>query len=114
MQHPIMSVLYWRNSSVPRSLYAGQGVKIALNQMYNTSPLNDGQEADTTPFYEEVAEARSPMAQYVNVQSPSDSSTRDSVLVNNPIYGDDEANGSEGVYADHGDQTSSEPPAIVY
>lgn len=107
--------MYWHNSSVPRSLYTGQGVKIALNQLYNASPLNDGQKADNmTPFYEEVAETRSPTAQYVNV-SPSDSSTRDSILVNNPIYGDDddEVNGNENAYTapiDHGYQTSSEPP----
>ena len=86
-----------------------QGVKIVLNQLYNASPLNDNQDTDTLPYYEEVGEARSPTTQYVNV-SPSDSSMRDSMLVNNPIYGDEEANGSEERFytapVDHDDQTS--------
>ena len=111
----------------------GEEAKIAVNQMYNPShvPLTDNgrkeKETDSTthPFYEEVAEARTQYA--VNMVSPSNSSIRDSRIVNNPIYGadDDDDNevvvldGNEGVYTtpvDHHDNqqiSNAKPPALI-
>ena len=112
----------------------GEEAKIAVNQMYNPSrePLTDNgrkeKETDTTthPFYEEVAEARTQYA--VNMVSPSNSSIRDSRIVNNPIYGADDNNdddelvvldGNEGVYTTPGDHhdnqqiSDAKPPALI-
>jgi hypothetical protein len=62
-------------------------VKTAINQLYDGSPT-DEQDMDNLPLYEEVPGLK---AQYVN--SPPDSTPRvGSVLVNNPIYGDENEN----------------------
>ena len=67
-----------------------------------------------TALYEDIAEVR---PQYVN-DSRSDSSTRDSAFVNNPIYGDEDANIGNQFYVtsvDHYNQTFQlpAPPAAV-
>ena len=83
-------------------------MKIAINQLYEGS-ASDEQDTDNLPLYEEVPDFK---AQYVN--SPSDGTVRvDSVLVNNPIYGDENVNGNAtvdtGDQFDHYDRTFQQP-----
>ncbi len=60
-------------------------MKTAINQMYDGSPI-DEQDMDNLPLYEKVPDLKA--VQYVN--SPPDGTPRvGSVLVNNPIYGDE-------------------------
>lgn len=88
------------------SLSIGQGIEfeVALNQMYDGSPRDESH-----PLYEEIGEVRVP---YVNM-SPSDSSTRDSALMNNPIYGGEERNIGDSFYTTSVDDYDQafQPPA---
>ena len=83
-------------------------MKTAINQLYEGS-ASDEQDTDNLPFYEEVPDFK---AQYVNF--PSDGTVRvNSVLVNNPIYGDENGNTTvtvdTGDRFDHYDQTFQQP-----
>jgi hypothetical protein len=64
-------------------------VKTAINQLYDGSPTDEQDMA----LYEEVPDLK---AQYVNSPPPADSTPKvGSVLVNNPIYGDENENNAK-------------------